>query len=250
MVMDMNNDVELGVEELSDYEEDQYDDGKAKTQCKGFAFAEFNDPELMYECLKLHHTDLNGRRINVIRSAGGGKEARKEKFKERAKEQDEYISATVDKIFKDYIDRGDLQEGELDNGAVLICKRRSAAIVEAALSEYIEQKADKDLENPSSFFMRIVCNVTEDGEAGTQSYIQKKKKQNEASDKTRSKKPRFERGGDSKPISKGGSFLGGSSLLAKAGVDMSLSEKGGQKSMSSIFPSMSRGRGRGRGGYM
>ena len=234
----------MGADDLYDYEVEEQD----KLQCRGFAFAEFNDPELMYECLKLHHTDLNGRRINVIRSAGGGKEARKEKHKQRRIEQDEYISTTVDKIIQDYIARGELQDGELDEGAVLLCKRRSAAIVEAALTEYIEQRAGKDLENPSSFFMRVICNVTEDGEAGTQASLKKKK---QTDNSQQNKKRKFERDGGSKPYNKDGSILGGSSVLAKAGVDMSVSQKagGGEKGMVSIFPSM-RGRGRGRGGYM
>ena len=227
---------DYGAEELFDYEQSQSsEDANNKTMCRGFAFAEFKDPELMYECLKLHHTALNGRRINVSRGAGGGKEARKEKHKLRRKEQDEYISSTVDKIIKDYVDRGELQEGELDEGAVLLCKRRSAAIVEAALSEYIEQRRDRDLENPSSFFTRIICDVTEEGEAGTHSSI--KKKMNDSFGKSRSTSSKNDLG---------------KSKFQKEGVDMSLSHniESGTRDMSKIFPSMSRGRGRGRGGIV
>eukprot|EP00551_Chaetoceros_affinis_P007062 CAMPEP_0203662502 /NCGR_PEP_ID=MMETSP0090-20130426/451_1 /ASSEMBLY_ACC=CAM_ASM_001088 /TAXON_ID=426623 /ORGANISM="Chaetoceros affinis, Strain CCMP159" /LENGTH=488 /DNA_ID=CAMNT_0050525301 /DNA_START=1 /DNA_END=1467 /DNA_ORIENTATION=- len=250
---------EMGVEELYDYDfVDESSNDKKRNKddrplCRGFAFAEFNDPELMYECLKLHQTDLNGRRINVIRSAGGGKEARKEKHAQRKKEQDEYISSTVDKIIHDYIERGELQEGELDSGAVLLCKRRSAAIVEAALLEYIEQRKDKDLENPSSFFTRVICNVTEDGEAGTQSFEKKKLNQDKGAGKQKKKRKVDCDEDATATYSKDGTILGGSSVLAKAGVDMSISQKteDGESNLSSIFPSMGRGRGRGgRGAYM
>ncbi len=228
---------DYGAEELYDYEDFQSEESKNKVICRGFAFAEFQDPELMYECLKLHHTNLNGRRINVSRAAGGGREARKEKHRQRRKEQDDYISSTVDKIVRDYIDRGELQEGELDEGAMLLCKRRSAAIVEAALCEYVEQRRDKDLENPSSFFTRIICDVTEEGEAGTQSYMKKKNDDSFSKSKFPSRNNK-----DSRSKSK----------FEKEGVDMSLSHgiQTGSSDMSKIFPSMSRGRGRGRGGII
>mmetsp|Transcript_13163 Transcript_13163/g.14821 ORF Transcript_13163/g.14821 Transcript_13163/m.14821 type:complete len:515 (+) Transcript_13163:84-1628(+) len=237
-----SQDNEIEHEENKDDLEQQTEGGKAKRQGRGFAFVEFNDPELMYECLKLHHTDLNGRRINVIRSAGGGKESRKEKFKERRKEQDEYISSTVEKIIKDYIDKGDLKEDELDSGAILLCKRRSAAIVEAALSEYIEQRGDRELENPSSFFSRVICTVTEEGEVGTEAYLKKKKLEN--AKEVQNKRRKLDHGKNKK---QGGYVTGTSSILEKSGVDMSISKKGSE--MSNIFPSM-RGRGRGRGAYM
>lgn len=129
---------------------------------KGFAFVEFQDPKIMHECLKMHHTSLDGRRINVIRATGGGKASRVEKQKQRKLEQDEYISSTVDKIINEYIDSGKLKEGELDKGSISLCKRRNAAIVEAALVKYIEKRGDKQLENPSAFFTKVMCKITDD----------------------------------------------------------------------------------------
>ena len=217
---------------------EEKDEVAASSRNKGFAFAEFQDPELMYECLKLHHTDLDGRRINVLRSAGGGKASRAEKIKLRQKEQEDYISSTVDKIIEDYISKGELQEGELDEGAILLCKRRSAAIVEASLSQYIVDRGDRDLENPSSFFSRIICRVTEEGidSAGN------------------SKKPQQKRHRDSRNQEIYPKRGEESSVLRKQGVDMSIGENieanTRERGLTSIFPSMGRGRGRGRGGYM
>jgi RNA recognition motif-containing protein len=202
---------------------------------KGFAFCEFKDPELMYECLKLHHTDMNGRRINVLRAAGGGKAKRAEKIKERKEEQDEYISTVVDKIIKEHISKGALKEGELDDGAILLCRRRNAAIVEAALSEYIEARGDRHLENPSSFFAKVMNRVTEEG-------VDAIKKQDK---KPSSKRVTTRNQTDPKPASQ--------SKFARTGVDMSASftpQGDNEAGLSSIFPSMRRGRGRGRGAYM
>ena len=223
-------------------------DDKAKEKSKGFAFVEFEDPEIMYECLKMHHTPMNGRRINVIRSAGGGKAAKAEKHKQRKLEQDEYISSTVEKIIKDYIDQGALKEGELDNGAMLLCKRRSAATVEAALAQYIEQRGDRELDNPSAFFTCVMCKVTDDGVQGTAD--------------GRKKPSGKGRGNNNKSGGGGGGSNSNSnskeprsrdaSVFTKSGVDMSISEKNsaGDAKLSEIFPSMGRGRGRGRGAYM
>lgn len=196
---------------------------------KGFAFCEFQDPELMYECLKLHHTDMNGRRINVIRAAGGGKAKRVEKIKERKEEQEQYISTVVDKIIHEHISKGNLKEGELDNGAILLCRRRNAAIVEAALSEYIEIRKDRHFENPSSFFATIMSRVTEEGVDAT---------------KKKDKRPDTKR---FKPDDKSKSKKTSSSKFATIGVDMSSSF--GRTEISDIFPSMAQ-RGRGRGAYM
>jgi RNA recognition motif-containing protein len=135
-------------------------DGKSK----GNAFAEFEDPEDMYEALKLHHTQLDGRRINVERSVGGRKnsETRKEKLKQRRKEQEDYVMNTVNKILEEYRERGQLEEDELDDGVKALCYRRSPAIVEAALQEYVEARGSS-LDNPSAYLSRIICRITDEG---------------------------------------------------------------------------------------
>mmetsp|Transcript_25951 Transcript_25951/g.38429 ORF Transcript_25951/g.38429 Transcript_25951/m.38429 type:complete len:534 (+) Transcript_25951:55-1656(+) len=232
------------------------DDGTTTTTTtkrhKGFAFCEFQNPEIMFECLKMHHTSLNGRRINVIRAAGGGKAARTEKHKQRKKEQDDYISSTVDRIVQEHIDRGDLKDGELDNGAILLCKRRSAALVEMALGRYIEERTEKtnggsELENPSAYFTNLMCRITDEDPNS--------KSKGKGAGKTGDSSPSSKRGGGGKGGEKKAFRAKDSSVFTKSGVDMSISTrtndgKGGSRSdLSKIFPS-SRGRGRGRGAYM
>lgn len=52
---------------------------------RGIAFVEFTNANLLQQALKLHHTDLDGRRINVELTVGGGGSgsARKEKLDEK-----------------------------------------------------------------------------------------------------------------------------------------------------------------------
>mmetsp|Transcript_36784 Transcript_36784/g.85918 ORF Transcript_36784/g.85918 Transcript_36784/m.85918 type:complete len:297 (-) Transcript_36784:180-1070(-) len=114
-------------------------DSKTK-KSRGMAFVELDDPKVMYDCLKLHRTHLNGRRINVERSAGGGKnsERRKLKIQNQREQQEKMMSNTVDNILEEYRSKGDLQEGELDDGVVGLFKRHSAHVVDAAIQEYLE----------------------------------------------------------------------------------------------------------------
>ena len=55
---------------------------------KGFAFLEFTNKQGLQQALKLHHSELEGRKINVELTAGGGgkSEHRIAKVKERNKE--------------------------------------------------------------------------------------------------------------------------------------------------------------------
>ncbi|KAF9448194.1 hypothetical protein P691DRAFT_775618 [Macrolepiota fuliginosa MF-IS2] len=62
--------------------------GKTTTKSKGCAFLEFSDRTSIQQALKLHHSMLEGRMINVELTAGGGGkgEKRMEKLRERNKE--------------------------------------------------------------------------------------------------------------------------------------------------------------------
>ncbi|KAF9270019.1 hypothetical protein L218DRAFT_803408, partial [Marasmius fiardii PR-910] len=58
---------------------------KSTTKSKGCAFLEFDSPTSLQQALKLHHSKLDGRTINVELTAGGGgnSEARLKKLRER-----------------------------------------------------------------------------------------------------------------------------------------------------------------------
>ena len=227
-------------------------DKNRNNKSRGMAFAELKDPEVLYECLKLHHTFLDGRRINIERSAGGSKNSdlRKEKLTKYRKEQEEYMSETVDKILTEYYQKGDIMEGELDEGVIALMKRRSAAVVEAALSEYVEERV-KEMDNPSAYLTSMVCRITEEGIENKK--LENKKQKHNASGTKHSKNNKHFDGSKrrtSRNDSKHDNSYQSTSELSKFGVDMSISSTAQANDMNKIFPSMSRGRGRGRGGYM
>lgn len=65
---------------------------------KGFAFLEFNNKVGLQQALKLHHSDLEGRKINVELTAGGGGKSEKRiaKVKERNKElHEQRVSSSI-----------------------------------------------------------------------------------------------------------------------------------------------------------
>lgn len=202
---------------------------------RGMAFVEVSDPELLYGLLKLHQTSLNGRRINVERSAGGKKnsEARRAKIAQYRKEQEEYFAEVVENILKEYKDTGELREGELDEGVVTLCKRHAGPVVRAAVAEYME-KGGRDMDNPSAYLTFLVTKFATEGvrdgkEDQTNTKASQPKRKNNASGPSSDKK--FKQ----------------SSEFAKAGVDMSLSQKpsAGESNLTKVFPSARRGRGRG-----
>lgn len=74
----------------------QDDPGKSK----GFAFLEFTSPNALQHALKLHHSTLSGRKINVELSAGGGGNSavRKAKIEKARVKLDAERSAKVKKV--------------------------------------------------------------------------------------------------------------------------------------------------------
>ena len=213
-------------------------DSKTK-KSRGMAFVELSDPETMYACLKLHHTMLDERRINIERSAGGSKAKRQTKIKEFREQQQEYLANSVDSILGEYIKTGELKEGELDEGCINLCKRHTAALVEATLKEYIE-KNGRTMDNPSAYFTFLLTKLATEG-------VRDPTEKKRGSDKSDGKFPTKK-----KAKTTSSSVFSHSALK---GVDFSLSEdapsgKDGKNDLSDIFPSLSGGRrGRGRG-YM
>ena len=191
------------------------------------AFVEMKDPETLYSCLKLHQTMLDGRRINVERTAGGGKNTRKTKLKQYRTEQHEYMESVVKNMVAEYQKSGEIKEGELDEGVFTLCTRHSATVVQAALERYVESNG-RDMDNPSAYLTFLL------GKLATEGIFEREEK--DATGREKKKRPRFN---DKEKQSK----------FAKLGVDMSNSFKkseGGAKDYDKIFPSASRGRGRGR----
>ncbi|GMI02200.1 hypothetical protein TrST_g14271 [Triparma strigata] len=137
---------------------------KGSKKSKGMGFIETTTPENLFELLALHHTNLDGRRINVERTAGkgGGKEKRQEKIRTFRKEQKEKMVETVEKVFKEYQERGEIKEGELDDMVKEVCSRHSVVVVDQSLKEYVEMRGD-GLENPSAYLNSIVSRVAADG---------------------------------------------------------------------------------------
>ena len=247
-------------------------DPKTK-KSRGMAFVEVcDDPELLYSCLKLHHTHLEGRRINVERSAGGGKhsETRKAKLQQFREEQVKHMEDTVDAVLEDYHKRGEIREqGELDAGVILLCKRHSAAVVQASLERYVESNG-RDMDNPSAYLTFLLGKLAEEG-----IYNDREKEEKNKRSSTTDTKRKAPGGKASSGKAYGGNASGGKasvgtassithdakrlkksniapskfahSEFAKQGIDMEMAGAAGDNAYA-IFPSLAR-RGRGRG-YM
>ncbi|KAL7535700.1 hypothetical protein ACHAWF_005238 [Thalassiosira exigua] len=243
-------------------------DPKTK-KSRGMAFVELDSPEAMYECLKMHLTHLDGRRINVERSAGGGTASKKAKITTFRESQTNYISETMDHILSGFLKSAEIEPEELDEGVVALCKRHSATVVEAALKEYVAEKKDRkakketlgekeeeNLRNPSAFLTHMIGRIAEEGVGNSRGGAGGGGGRGRGRGGGRS----GGRGGGPGRGS-GGAGRGGrggrggyESVLKKSGVDMEASSRGGvggsrNAKISQIFPSMQRGRGRGRG-YM
>ena len=126
------------------------------------AFCQVDTPELLYALLKLHQTHLNGRRINIERSSGGGKEKRKEKVTQFRKQQEDYFGQVVDSIFGEYRATGELREDELDAGVLALAKRHAGPIVRAAVAKYIEG-GGREMDNPSAYLTYLLTKFAEEG---------------------------------------------------------------------------------------
>lgn len=225
---------------------------------RGMAFVEVDDPETLYALLKLHHTHLKGRRINVERTVGGGVETRKAKITSLRQEQQTYMKEAVQSMLKEYQDRGEIKkEGELDEGVFLLCTRHSASVVQAALERYVESNGSS-MDNPSAYLTFLLGKLASEGiyrdreeesskknDKGTSSKRQRTVDNNE---KSKVSAPKRDRNADNETNTKTNKRLKESSTFAQAGVEMG-SFQSSERDLLKIFPSMNRGRGRGRG-YM
>jgi len=263
--LEMETETEIETEAETD------DDPTKHKRSRGFAFAEFVNPKTMYECLKLHQTQLDGRRINVYRAASyGGKESRKLRIEERKKDQDDYVSQIIQKILEEYITRGDIAQDEFDEGVIKLCQRRSAAVVDAALQQYVEQKPNRsddgrELENPSAYLTKIICRISEEGITSHKHSSSDRGNLGGRSGRGRGRGRDGGRGGrgrgregrgrrdDSRNHREREPHPAGVTGVFGSKKDIMKTEQRGRGSgsLTQIFPSMSTGgRGRGRGMYM
>lgn len=125
---------------------------------KGMAFLEINDPDpmILFSCLKLHHTYLKGRRINVERTSGGGKVSKQEKVATLRKSQVEYMKETVQAIVSEY------DTSSLDDGVLALCERHNATIVHAAMERFTETDGPNK-ENPSAYLTALLQKLATEG---------------------------------------------------------------------------------------
>ncbi|OBZ79499.1 hypothetical protein A0H81_00802 [Grifola frondosa] len=84
---------------------------KPTAKSKGFAFLEFSHRNALQQALKLHQSELEGRKINVELTAGGGGKstARLDKLKKRNRELHEQRIKHVEKHRSSKGDDGDVQ---------------------------------------------------------------------------------------------------------------------------------------------
>lgn len=229
------------------------------SKSRGMAFVQVDDPEFLYALLKLHQTYLKGRRLNVEKSAGGkkGSETRQVKLQTYRKEQEAYFAEVVDNILGEFRKTGELRDDELDEGVIAMCKRHCGPVVRAAVTEYVEKQGNQ-MDNPSAYLTFLVSKFAKEGIHDEEpTGVTKKDKPNNKRTKRKEVSSNSHDMGDNTSTNKRPKSDGwqGSSQMANAGVDMSMSDnknaKGGNKGifktsgLSKIFPSSQRGNGRG-----
>jgi hypothetical protein len=128
---------------------------------KGMAFLEIkdadtDDPLIVYSCLKLHHTYIKGRRINVERTSGGGKATKQTKVATLRQHQVDYMKETVQSILKEY------DTSSLDEGVLALCERHNATVVHAGMERFVETNGP-DKENPSAYLTALLHKLATEG---------------------------------------------------------------------------------------
>ena len=135
----------------------------AKTgKSRGMAFVQCETAEALYACVALHHAQIDGRRINVERSAGGGREAKKGKLAAHREHQSKKVEETVDRVLEEFVASGQLRRDEVDDGVRRLLQRRSGRVAHAALTEYASLVGREKFENPAAYLTKIICRVSQE----------------------------------------------------------------------------------------
>ena len=124
---------------------------------------------------------------------------------------------------------GELRDGELDEGIIVLCKRRASPVVVAAVSKYCIEGSGRHTDNPSAYVTFLLTKFARRrylrGKGRRKTFLQTKEMKSPSNDDSVSKK------------------FKASSKLAKSGVDVSICEGSSSGGISKIFPSAKRGEG-------
>lgn len=118
-------------------------EGEQESKPKGFAFLEFTAPTALQNALKLHHSTLSGRKINVELSAGGGgnSEARRAKIDTARTKLDKERSDKIKKVKEKKEKSKEEKARDRENESKTSAKKRKRA-------EDEEQAAVKKVKKP------------------------------------------------------------------------------------------------------
>lgn len=136
-------------------------DAKTK-RSRGMAFVECETAEALYACVACHHAHLDGRRVNVEKSAGGGREHKKEKLQQHREKQNTKIEESVDRVIAEFVSQGRIEERAFDAGVRGLLQRRSGRVAHLALEEYASLEGRENFDNPAAYLTKIVCRISAD----------------------------------------------------------------------------------------
>ena len=134
-------------------------DAKTK-RSRGMAFVECETAEALYACVACHHAHLDGRRVNVEKSAGGGKATKKDKLKRHRERQDAKIEESVDRVIGEFVSQGRIEERVFDERVRKLLQRRSGRVANMALEEFASLEGREAFDNPAAYLTKIVCRIS------------------------------------------------------------------------------------------
>ncbi len=134
-------------------------DAKTK-RSRGMAFVECETAEALYACVACHHAHLDGRRVNVEKSAGGGTATKKDKLKRHRERQDAKIEESVDRVIGEFVSQGRIEERVFDEGVRKLLQRRSGRVANMALEEFASLEGRESFDNPAAYLTKIVCRIS------------------------------------------------------------------------------------------
>jgi RNA recognition motif-containing protein len=131
---------------------------------KGMAFLEVVDAEEQFRALALHRSyfghaaEKRRRQINVEKSSGGGKNAKRKRIAENRLAQTSFMESTVTRIIDEHVERGTISRKvlESDKHLMTMLKKCDASTVDQSLEEFAE-KDTEELTNPAAWLTAIVC---------------------------------------------------------------------------------------------